>query len=60
MENTLTRNNTHSPDLPHTHAAQTQSQSSLFIITFVTKELEGNTAPLALKRIIFYEAILRK
>lgn len=32
----------------HAHTAQTQSQSPLLIIAFVTKELEGNTAPLAL------------
>lgn len=30
------------------HTAKTQSQSPLFMIALVTKELEGNTAPLAL------------
>lgn len=42
--NTVTRENTHS----HLHTAETQSQRPLFTITFVTKELEENTAPLAL------------
>lgn len=47
MENTVTREK-YTLTRTHARTAQTQSQSPLFIIAFVTKELEGNTAPLAL------------